>query len=317
MRPVKENADYFSHDADASNDEKVMYLESRFGFTGYAFYFKLLEILTRSNNFRFPVNELSKGVLSKKIGVTIQLFNEILAECLRDEIKAFAIEDNFLFSPGLLKRMACLQEKRKKRRENYLAQFEPEIAFIPVSPALTPVCDPQTTVLYPHNPQRKVKESTEKNSCGCSITTSDNSAPDIGGRQSQIPRLPAQLDSDISECFTSCLGFSPNNHQLDEVRKQYFDDRFTDTENMEFIRSAFHKAALHDASRRNTAYVLGIIRSLKTEFLNKRSRSQNRLSRANSPPKEIYSGGIFDKLLDNFNSDGKSSDSPSENSQPP
>ncbi len=125
-RPIKENADYFSHDADASNDEKLIYLESIFGFKGYAFYFKMLEILTRANNFEIEFNGLKKPIYAKKIGISIEEFDSVLSECCRKEIQAFIVENNVLFSPGLKKRMQPLKDKRKNMRQKYKNKTDTE-----------------------------------------------------------------------------------------------------------------------------------------------------------------------------------------------
>jgi hypothetical protein len=47
-RPKKQGLSYFSHDVNASNDEKLEALESVYPMTGYAFFYKLLERIYRS-----------------------------------------------------------------------------------------------------------------------------------------------------------------------------------------------------------------------------------------------------------------------------
>ena len=42
-RPQKEGMDYYPHDIDAANDEKIEALRAIYGNNGYAFYFILLE----------------------------------------------------------------------------------------------------------------------------------------------------------------------------------------------------------------------------------------------------------------------------------
>jgi hypothetical protein len=116
-RPIKENADYFRHDNDASQDEKLIYLESKFGATGYMFFFKMLEILARSNNFEVELNLISRGVLAKKIGTSIDQFNELIEESTREEVKAFVLKDNILYSKGLKKRLNALVKKREYERQ--------------------------------------------------------------------------------------------------------------------------------------------------------------------------------------------------------
>ncbi|HBR31931.1 MAG TPA: hypothetical protein DD733_07595, partial [Clostridiales bacterium] len=44
-RPIKSGVDYFPHDTDSASRKTLFTLESKFGNDGYAFWFKLLEIL--------------------------------------------------------------------------------------------------------------------------------------------------------------------------------------------------------------------------------------------------------------------------------
>lgn len=49
-RPQKQTVDYFPHDASASEGDTLTILQSRFGNDGYAFWFKLLEKISSSEN---------------------------------------------------------------------------------------------------------------------------------------------------------------------------------------------------------------------------------------------------------------------------
>ena len=51
-RPKKNNAEYFTHDADMRNDVKIKALRRKFSHTGYAVWNYLLETLTDSDFFR-------------------------------------------------------------------------------------------------------------------------------------------------------------------------------------------------------------------------------------------------------------------------
>jgi hypothetical protein len=118
-RNIKNNADYFSHDADASSDEKVVYLESLFGHTGYAVYFKMLECMTRSDGFMLEWDDIKKSIYAAKFGISVTEIDQIIEECCREEIKAFEIDNGYIYSPGLIKRMQPLIEKRQNNREKY------------------------------------------------------------------------------------------------------------------------------------------------------------------------------------------------------
>jgi hypothetical protein len=121
-RNIKNNADWFSHDADASSDEKVVYLESVFGHTGYAVYFKFLECMTRADGFKLQWNDIKKAIYASKFGISVTEMDRFITECCRQEVKAFEIDDGFIFSPGLIKRLEPLLSKREYNRQKYQEQ---------------------------------------------------------------------------------------------------------------------------------------------------------------------------------------------------
>ena len=121
-RNQKNNADYFSHDADASADEKLVYLESIFGHTGYALYFKFLECMTRADDFKLKWDEIKKAVYAAKFSVSVTEIEQFVTECCRDEIKAFVVDDGHIYSPGLIKRFSALIAKREYNRQKYQEQ---------------------------------------------------------------------------------------------------------------------------------------------------------------------------------------------------
>ena len=116
-RPLKENADYFPHDANASDDIKLKALESRMGADGYALYFKTLEILTKSNKFQLEIskNYIREG-LPQTLKISVELFENFLKNAIELELLVHD-EKGFLFSKGLKKRLQVLVKYRRYDRE--------------------------------------------------------------------------------------------------------------------------------------------------------------------------------------------------------
>ena len=134
-RPYKENAEYFSHDSDASGDEKILYLESKYGLTGYSFFFKMLEILAHSKNFEIELNEVSSAIYAKKIGVSMQEFSAIIKDCIRPEIRAFSLVNGKLYSEGLKKRLKNLVDKRHRQRNSFIENDNSKNASVKADPS--------------------------------------------------------------------------------------------------------------------------------------------------------------------------------------
>lgn len=119
-RPIKEGMDYFAHDTDASNDEKIEALRALHGNDGYAFYFILLERIYRTNDAEMDISKPAiKAALISKIGVTPEKFEQILdtafdVECLDREIYE---QRKVLTSRGIQKRFGEVEELRAKWRD--------------------------------------------------------------------------------------------------------------------------------------------------------------------------------------------------------
>lgn len=121
-RPKKEGLDYFPHDTDAVNDEKVEALRMLYGNDGYAFYFILLERIYRTKDGELDVSDAETiQILSKKITVTQEKFTEMLQTAIRRG--CFSEQDynkrNVLTSDGIKKRMQPVIDKRLKMKEKY------------------------------------------------------------------------------------------------------------------------------------------------------------------------------------------------------
>ena len=122
-RPIKNGLDYFSHDTDACNDEKIEALRAMFGNDGYAFYFILLErIYKTSDGFLDITNRAIKAAIVKKVGVDNQKFDEMLEVATDIDLfcKETLINQNKITSQGVQKRFRQVDEMRLKWRSKKL-----------------------------------------------------------------------------------------------------------------------------------------------------------------------------------------------------
>ena len=155
-RPQKEGMDYFPHDNDAANDEKIEALRVLYGNDGYAFYFILLERIYRTAEYELDISDAETiQILSRKVGVTEELFNKMLETALKR--KCFDLDAyeqrGVLTSSGIKKRASVVLEKRETMRSRYKK-----------------VSDAETTQeTKAETPQSKVKESKVKKTKGENI----------------------------------------------------------------------------------------------------------------------------------------------------
>lgn len=140
--------DYFPHDTDAVNDEKIEILRMMYGNDGYAFYFILLERIYRTPKFELDLSdEESKAILTRKVGVTPETFDQMLNTAIKYGCFDREIYQKFnvLTSNGIKKRASVVVTKRDYMR----AAYNKKISASETSP---------------ETPQRKEKKSKEKKS---------------------------------------------------------------------------------------------------------------------------------------------------------
>lgn len=131
-RPTKLYLDYFSHDTDATNDEKMDMFRSMYGNDGYAFYFIILEKVYRTEN---AMIDLSKNIfvvgLAKKLMISVEKFYEMLETAFELEMfdRDLFESEKKLTSNGIQKRFADVMKQRnqwKKTKEIKEKEFSNE-----------------------------------------------------------------------------------------------------------------------------------------------------------------------------------------------
>jgi hypothetical protein len=162
-RPIKENADYHTHDKDMRNDLKIKALRTKWGYEGYAIYNMMLEVLTDSAGFKHEWNDLNIELLSADFGTTN--LAEIISYCT-DILKLFTIDNGYIYSSRHRERMAPLLSKRKRQQKG---------------------------VIDADNTHSKVKESKVKESI---IPPPQNSGP---GDQEETPQNQSTLKKQKKE----------------------------------------------------------------------------------------------------------------------
>jgi hypothetical protein len=121
-RGIKAGMDWFQHDTDASNDEKLDSLTSLYGAEGYSTYFILLERIYRTANFELDISDdETREVLARKCFTTREKFEKILATAIRVGCfdKTEYEERGVISSPGIRRRSAAIVERREEMRNRF------------------------------------------------------------------------------------------------------------------------------------------------------------------------------------------------------
>jgi len=136
-RPRKNNADYFSHDANARHDLKMKSLEAEMELRGYALYFKMLEILAGSDFYEIDISKpYILGSLPSDLGCSKQEFDEFLNLAINLELLKKV--ESRIYSPGLKKRLAGLDRIRALDR-NRKSEIESDKTAAPDFPSGKPL----------------------------------------------------------------------------------------------------------------------------------------------------------------------------------
>ena len=130
---------YFSHDVNASNDPKIVAMESEFGVISYAWWWKLIEKLASSEDYRLPFKKYTFIALDKELGIlnenerplnenerplnenerTFFCSNKsfLFVNSLIHDFELLDCDDEYFWSPSLIRRQEERRSKFEKKQE--------------------------------------------------------------------------------------------------------------------------------------------------------------------------------------------------------
>lgn len=160
---------YFSHDANAKDDFKIMLLIEELGLEGYGIFWILIETLREQQNYKYPLKLLS--VLARKYNTTLTKLEVVVRNYYLFEIE----DDCFFYSRSLNRRMEVMHKaieqrkiagqisaiKRKKKQEEQLKQLQMNLS--PNDSTERPLNGCLTSAQQIKEKKKKEKERKEKN----------------------------------------------------------------------------------------------------------------------------------------------------------
>lgn len=105
---MKKDAYYFSHDANAKDDPKILQLRMHLGWEGYGLFWGLIELLRNQPDYRMQKHYMS-------IAFALQTDQKKI-ESLVNDFDLFAKDEQYFWSESLLKRMELKEERSEKMR---------------------------------------------------------------------------------------------------------------------------------------------------------------------------------------------------------
>jgi len=181
-RPHKSGVDFFSHDADASSKKTLFTLENRFGNDGYAFWFKLLEMLANQDGLYLDCKNPAEWLfLVAKTRVSEDTATEILDTLARVE----AID------PELWAHKVIWVQKFVDRLDGVYRKRGSEI---PRKPSFCTENPGEDDVSGAKMPQSKVKESTVNKSTKDHVCFEESEGDDSGKLAQLLNHYPPEFE---------------------------------------------------------------------------------------------------------------------------
>ena len=173
---------YFSHDVNASNDPKIVAMESEFGVISYAWWWKLIEKLASSEDYRLPFKKYTFIALDKELGILNENERPLnenerplneneqgffcsnksfsFINSLIYDFELLECDDEYFWSPSLIRRQEERRSKfEKKQEQRRLAGIKSGEARRKKEQNRTTVQRTSTVVEQNEQKERKGKES--------------------------------------------------------------------------------------------------------------------------------------------------------------
>jgi hypothetical protein len=114
-RPQKEGLDYFPHDVDMDQDDKVIMVTAKFGMEGYGVLNKLMQQIYKERGYYMEWSERDRHVFRNRVNVDINTLDGVINECIewgffdKGKFESYLI----LTSTGFQKRYIEATKRRK------------------------------------------------------------------------------------------------------------------------------------------------------------------------------------------------------------
>lgn len=111
------DAYYFSHDANARHDPKIIKMISVYGMEGYGWYWVIIEMLREQDNYKLSISDqMDFDVIVSQTYSDPENIIKYIDDCVKI-FKLFKKSKKYLWSFSLLNRMKKMKEKREKGRK--------------------------------------------------------------------------------------------------------------------------------------------------------------------------------------------------------
>lgn len=111
---------YFSHDANARHDPKILEMRAKYGAEGYGWFWILVEMMREQRDYRLPC---VRNAYAMQLQCDPDAASEFINACI-NEFKLFASDGKYFWSESLIRRMSWKDEKSVQARQAALSRWE-------------------------------------------------------------------------------------------------------------------------------------------------------------------------------------------------
>lgn len=107
---------YFSHDADARGDKKMLAMRYDYKLKGYGMFWIIVETMRTADNYELEYSDCTCKALAKQMDSTSTIVKKFIDDCI-NTYKLFKLRNGVFWSESFKARMAKMDEVREKRSE--------------------------------------------------------------------------------------------------------------------------------------------------------------------------------------------------------
>ncbi len=261
-RPLKNNCDYFSHDADMRNHRKIKAIRQKFHIQGYAIWCMLLEYLTNAEGNKFEYSDIEFELISGDFGVSATEISQLVDYCIF--LKLLSLENGLVRSESLDERLSSVYEKREKNKSKSGKQSRDSGKFTSNNTV-------DTVVSVAETPQSKVNKSKVNNTLvPRMISVFKKYCPDYFSLDTSDPPACLKIAYSIADM---------NNWERQSVTNGKMDDVILEWENISLFVSTdnhYAKLSIDDLARKWGGVIQAYKHSLKIKPPTQSAKNQNK-----------------------------------------
>lgn len=258
-RPQSEGLDYFPLDVDMDSDDKIEYIEAKYGLAAFGIIVKLMMTIYRQGYYMMWT-ERQQYVFSKRVNVDINTLSTVVNACINEELFDRNLYEKYkiLTSHGV--QIRYLRAVERRRGVLMISEFSLIRDEDGIKKDRILYKNLQKTVIADNNTDSKVVIA-DNNSSKSIVSVGNMSAETTQSKVKYItttttpPIPPMEDDPDFAEVISA---YSDNIHPATPIEAEQLAD-FLGNFQKSVVLAAIHRAVKR--GKRNIGYVEGILRS--------------------------------------------------------